>query len=434
MSAFSNTQIQRILDSFSVGTLLNLEHKDISRPDKTIDAEAIVVETTHDNYLLFGLPHIENKVSQSDVLDILARKFNITICTFMKTDQKLQITHQFDHYWFLVKPNQELTESEVQDKLSQLRNVDVATEMGYGGVLFVNIGNLIQLYSNEFWEIKLGEKKLADRWSTNADLVKQLGPHTIESISFVEGTKQTHIKLSTGHVLVIYRQDELRTWEINHNQERYSIILLGTGKFLITDYKPKEETHPKNSKHQLLDPAIKQFYKEDIPLSSTIVSKLLKQIVGTKIGGVFQHSAIGFTIDMSSTWRFSVYCNWRLVDDKGKSSVDSTTNRFAFMDSLLKLLIGVEVKELIFSENLRETQLVFNNGLLLLLPKEKRHHLWTISNHTEGYHIDALGDGTFRHTILVPDELKDKYRYTGKGSNFTDILYALDLYRKWVQP
>ena len=502
MATFSQEQLQRILDSFSVGTLRSFEdlEKDLSFKRKTKlsaktlkslpflaisyaskvpywlekykdaddwnfrelskelakqnliwheeDFEGLVfqIETTHNNYLLFGFNKNGNSVLQSDVLALLKKEFDTSISTFLSTDQDLQVTHKFDYHWFLIKTNQELKESEVLEKLSKLHGQNIVIEVGYGGVLFADIGDLeprkyqphrvkgtYRLYSDEFWELKLNDKKLADRWGKNAGLIEQLGTHSIESISFTKNAKQTHIKLSTGHELILHRKEDLRTWEIDNNKEKYSIILLGTGKFIIRDHTPWKETPIKKRKKHKSYPITKQFYKEDLPLSPDIVKKLFSQIHGSKIEGIFEYSGVSFTMDMTGGWRFSVNCNWQLIDAEGKTLVSSTTNRFTFLDSLIKLLIGVEVEEMTFSDNLGETRLLLKNGLQLVLPKEKRYHLWTMFNNIEDYHIDAQGDGTFSHIILVPDKLKDKYFYAEKGSEFANVLYALDLYRKWVQ-
>src|SRR3989344_6774947 len=189
MVRFSQEQLQRILDSFSVGTLRSFERleKDLSFKKKTklsakklkslpflamsyatkvphwlekykdaddwnfqelskeiakqniiwhvedFDGLVFQVETTHDNYLLFGFNKNGNGVLQTDVLASLRKEFNISICTFLNTDQNLLVTHKFDYHWFLIKPNQELKESEILERLSKLHSQDIVIEVGYGG-------------------------------------------------------------------------------------------------------------------------------------------------------------------------------------------------------------------------------------------------------------------------------------------------------------
>lgn len=342
--------------------------------------------------------------------------------------------------------SQELKEPEVLKRLAILHNQDLVIEVGYGGVLFVEIGDLkprkyqpqrvkgtYRLYSDEYWELKLTGQRVTDRWSKNANLAEELGSNSIESISFIKGAKQTCIKLATGHELILHRKEELTTWIIDNDKERHSIILLGSGKFIIRDCTPWRETPIKKRKKHKSDPIAKQFYKEDLPLSPDIVNKILSQIHGSKIEDVFENSGVSFAMDMTGGWRFNANCNWQLIDAQGKTLVDSTTNRFAFIDKLLQLLVGAEVEEINFSDNLSETWLILRNGLKLLLPQEKRYQLWSMFNAVEGYHIDARGDGTFSHVILVPDRLKNKYFYSERGPEFANVLYALDLYREWVR-
>lgn len=501
MIVFSQEQLQVILDSFSVGTVRGFESldKELSFQRKTkLSAHTLMslpflamsyaskvphwlekyknaedwnfhelskelskqnliwheesfkgivfqIETTHDNYLLFGFSDNGNSVLESNIRALLKKEFNITICTFLNTDQHSLVTHKFDFHWYLIKPNQELQEADVLHKLSDIRNQEIVIEVGYGGVLFAEIGDLeprkyqprlvkgdFRFYCDEFWEVRLKGKKLADRWSKNAGLIEELGHCTLETISFSNNHKRTHFKLSTEHELVIHLKEELRAWEIDSNKEKYSIILLGTGKFIMRDYKPWKETPIKKRKKHKSNSIAKQFYKEDLALSPEIVKKLFQQLKGTKVEEIFQHSGVSFTMDFSGGWRFSINCNWQLVNKQKRILIDSNNQRFAFMDGLLKHLKGIELKEFIFSDNLEETRLIFTNGLELILPKEKRYHLWTMFNQVENYHIDAQGDGTFSHIILVPDRLKDKYLCNEKSSEFANVLYALDLYRKWV--
>jgi len=50
----------------------------------------------------------------------------------------------------------------------------------------------------------------------------------------------------------------------------------------------------------------------------------------------------------------------------------------------------------------------------------------------KSYHISAYRNQELTHIITVPDNLKEKYFYSKKGSYFANSIYALDLYREYL--
>jgi hypothetical protein len=459
--AFTHPQLQRVLDAFSVGTLRKFELRDQplawSRkikvtPETSLGqandfaGQVFRVETTHDTYWLFGFSENGNNLSEADVGQILETEFETSFATIFKTTSNLFTTHKFDHHWWLVLPHQNLSDSEVTQKLSLLNNQPIAIEVGYGGMLFAEIGNLqprkyqphrwsgsFRLYSNEFWEVRLAGKKITDRWSETADLLEKLNSPILERITFSSRNKRTHFHLSTGHELIIHRQESLRSWEIDSNLEKWAVLLLGTGHFILRDYLPTKETRIKKRRQSVADPIGDEFYKEDLPISPDLVKKIFRSLQGSEVLNIDQYSGISFSLDLGGKRRFSVNCHWRLENKTGQTVLNSHDQAFTFMDELLAHLKGTTIEELTFTKGLDETKMVFASGLTLILPKEKRYTLWTMFNSYEGYYVDARGDGTLTHIIIVPNHLQEHYSYVEKGSKLASVLYALDLYRKWVK-
>jgi hypothetical protein len=126
--------------------------------------------------------------------------------------------------------NRTITVKEAQKILNSLVNQDIFLSCGYGGVMFVEIGNITnhpfeyqegksitrkygecRLFCDETWSFSNGSNVSIDRWTSSSfetdELFKSLGVQKLEKIEIVNDFEETRFHISGGYTLTIIKDD-----------------------------------------------------------------------------------------------------------------------------------------------------------------------------------------------------------------------------------
>ena len=453
---------QRIVDSFSAGKVISCEF--IKKPLK-IKAEIVnpitgktdklsgwlslfELRTNHDQFILVGTT--PNILDQTNLEKYLQAELNITNFEYISTSNKILITHKNDLHWYLLQPYKTLNRLATIKKISQLiLNQKIHFIIGYGGVLFIEIGKLLKpritwgsgepyretnFFVDEWWEIWEGKKKVASRFQDKAaDIyIDKLNGQIIDDFVVTPSGQKTIIKIGKYN-LIIYRTEELTTWDLTHRIQNYRLTLTGRKQFQIKDniFEPPKKIKKRSDLFKLT--VFDQFYKEFLPISHGNVRKILKSLIGAKIIEIRENTGISFCLELAGNddWLISIDSSWQLYQN-AKIILSSESHRFVFMEQLSSLLISNKITSLDFKKNLKETTFNFGGHLTLKVAKGKKLTSWTIFNRSKGIHLDVNSDSNFEHIIIYPDELKEKYLANKYGSKLANCLYALDFYRSLI--
>lgn len=335
-------------------------------------------------------------------------------------------------------------------KIAQfITNQKIHLIIGYGGVLFIEIGKELipritwgsgepyretNFFVDEWWEIWEGKKKVASRFEdqTADKYINQLNSQVIDDFVVTPSYQKTIFRIGK-YDLIVFRTEELTTWDFTHRIQNYRITLTNRKQFQIKEYVFEEPKIIKKRSDLFKPTVFDQFYKEFLPISHDNVQKILKPLVGSQITEVRENTGISFCLELKGEedWLISVDVNWVLYQDN-KQILSSESHRFVFIEQLSQLLISKNITRLNFSDDLKQTTFGFADNLVLKVTKNKKLTSWTIFNRLKEIHIDANSDGNFEHIISCPDELKEKYLANKYGRKFASCLYALDFYRSLV--
>lgn len=358
-----------------------------------------------------------------------------------------------------------ITLNQVETYLKELIGKETLLDMGYGGVLFLKIGDLkkktgfnaygrefiyvegkYSLFSDENWQVLHKGNLFIDRWKTSrlgvSPKINKL--KNLKIINFQILEDKTIITLEKDYQVIISQDKSLRTWSVSFIDEGFSIGAEISGGFYKSPYEPLEYKKPsakkianRNKQRKLDDdPAFKSMYKEDMPIAPHHVRALVIDLVGTKVSSVEEDSGDTFRIGLNDRdWVISINDSWQL-EQAGKIIADSVKDKFNFVKAISQVLKNKKIISFDFDDDLNKTTIRLNSEAVLTITKTRDMHgeisLWTIYNRKKSYHISAYRNQELTHIITVPENLKEKYFYNKKGSSFASSMYALDFYREYL--
>ena len=456
------TDSQKIADFFSIGTIVSskpvedpLKIKTVRKNPLTKKDEALTgrlslfhLQTNRGRYILVGIT--PNTLNQYDLKKRLRERFRLTRFEFLGSHKDIPLTHKNDLHWYLFQPFKILNREKAIGKIAKLiRNQEIRIQIGYGGVLFIELGKPLkpkvawasdelyremEFFVDEKWEIWDKDKKVASRFEDEAadKYVDKINGKIVTDFNVQPSCKKTFITLG-NYSLVIYQTEELTTWDFSHRVQNFRITLTGRKQFRINDYlfERPEQTTKKHRSFQLT--VFDQFYKENTPISHGNVRKLIEPMIGSIVKEVMENTGIAFCLLLknSDSWLLGVNIDWEL-HRKNKPILSSRSHRFAYAQQLTKYLLSKKLTSLHFSKSLDETILTFDDDLRLIVRMGKKPQLWTIFNQDKDYHLNALNTGKFEHIIICPGHLRKQYLEPQYGEKFASSLYALDLYRDLI--
>ena len=328
-------------------------------------------------------------------------------------------------------------------------NQPIEINIGYGGVIFVEIGEKLKpaenwgsgvayrqmyFFVDEMWEIQHKGITIISRFGEQEDktvenALEEIANKKITNFSISDSFKETIFEFG-DYKLIIKQTEELETWDFYHRTENLHFTLTGKKKLVSTKYvfeKPKKYKPKKRKKTDFDD-----FYKEDLPLSQENAEKLLHPLIGFVTHQVREYTAVAFTLESKDeAMLISIDSDWQLLH-KNKEVLSSKTHRYNFTEKLTKYLQGKRIEALSLNADELSMVIKFGDQFKLNVEKSKRYSLWTVFNRLKGYHVSADANGNFDHIIICPEKLKEKYFAEKHGTAVANCLYALDLYRELI--
>lgn len=454
--------IQRIIDAFSIGKLKHFSAigEEIPVVDEQIDSltekpityrgalQLYEVTTFHGNFILIKKSGFILR-SLNQLSPYLKQYLDLTHFTFLETYGGVECTHKDDMHWYLIQSFKKLNFDDTTQQIKNLINgQEIQLEVGYGGVLYIEIGQPLKplvtkgrggvyremvFFCDEQWEIWHKGQKVTSRFEdeTIDQHVNQVNGKQISDFSIQPSYSKTFIEVGE-YVVVLKRIEEFVTWYFTHRLHSFEIRLMGQKELRLYDSR-FEKPSKKRVKFKREATDFDQFYKEDLRLSGDNVRKLLVNANGAIIEEIRPNTGVEFNLAVKNTdeWLFCINSDWELY----KSATllcSSTSHRFAYEEILTKYLLGRKIISFLFNQDLKESVLTLDNDLKIVVKKGKKYSVWTVFNLSRGYHISALRDTKFTHIILCPDHLLAKYLAPKYGSQLAHALYALDLYREFL--
>ncbi|MBP7875837.1 hypothetical protein KA012_02480 [Candidatus Woesebacteria bacterium] len=451
------TDFQRLADSFSVGTVTSCKAigKPISisnyvlnpvvgkRETATGLLSLYTLHTTKGFFVLAGATPLA--IDDAVLKQQLKSHLDLTYFEYLPTQDKLKLTHKNDLYWYLIQPYKLLDREKAIEQLESLTvGQPIAASLGYGGVLFIEIGEALEpvlengmqqpyrkigMFVEEWWELRHQGKTIATRFDDTPaeEYFEQIAGKKIGSFTISPDCKKTSITVGE-YTIVIPQTEQLVTWSLSHRTQGFEIHLTGTKRFKIKNYffqRPGRsgENHPTRPE-TLFD----QFYREDLPISQDNVNKLMQPMLGGVVQEVREMSGVDFCLELSGKekWLLSVDSEWSLSRGE-KSILSSKSHRFVFLEPLTKYLLQKKLTNILLQKE--GTTFTFGTSLHLVIKQQKTLRLWWCLNRSKNISISARGNGTFEHVLWCPPELQEKYLQSKYGSTAADLLYSLEVYR-----
>lgn len=242
-----------------------------------------------------------------------------------------------------------VTAQETKQKIyDSVINQPIEIDIGYGGVLFVEIGKKLKpaeswgsgvayrqmyFFVDEIWEIHHKDKKVLERFGDEDEakvekVLKAIASKKISNFSISDFYETTTITIG-DYKLIIKQTEELETWNFYHRTESFCFTLTGRKELISREYvfeKPKKYK-PKQRKKTDFD----SFYKENLPLSQSNAKLLLKPLIGFVAHQLREYSAIAFTLESKDgALLISVGSDWQLLKDN-KEVLLSKKHRYNFI-------------------------------------------------------------------------------------------------------
>lgn len=355
--------------------------------------------------------------------------------------------------------------------LDKLANKEIYLSCGYGGVLFVEIGNIqakdtapkrgdYRLFCDETWTFSDGKDVNIDRWASSSretdDLFESLGVRKLERVEVVNNFEKTLFHLSGGYVLAIIRDDSIETFSIEFLPEKKKLTVFGNGKTELKDYEEdlsylKEiDPYPPKTKTVAVD---RSFLRDQAPdqlsTSYTKAREFVEPILNKKIQAIKIDSGTRFTLCLGAdyrkilskkdqkSWHKSLH-RWSLSIDElwilkkeNKVVLDVRQERFHFRKKLTSFIENEQILEIKFDEKGFKMQLRFSNNYSLELLEANRYSQWYLHDFLTGLSVGSDLDPGLVYRIGSPIHLLNEFQ-TG-DIHLDAILYELKFYRDYFK-
>lgn len=373
--------------------------------------------------------------------------------------------------------NTKISAIDAQKILDTLVNKDIYLSCGYSGVMFVEIGNIVdhhyeceqgkrstrkygdyRLFCDENWSFSNGKDTQIDRWTSSSretdDLFESLGVCKLEKIEVINNFEKIIFYISEGHTFTIIRDDSIDTFSIVLIPEKKKLTVFGNGDIEFKDYEEdkgylkKGKPRPKRTEAISVDRSFLRNQMPDLlPVSFKKTNEFIQPILNQEIRAIEINSGTCFTLcfgddcrkifskeDQKSwhnpTYRWSLTIDelWVLRKDE-KVSLDVRKKRFYFEEKLVSFLKNKQILEINFDKKGVETQIIFSDEYTLRVLETNRFSKWYLHDFLTGFSVGSYRDQGLVYRISSPIHLSNKYQ-TG-DVHLDAILYELKFYRDY---
>jgi hypothetical protein len=352
--------------------------------------------------------------------------------------------------------NTSISVTEAQSVLNSLTNKDIFLSCGYGGVMFVEIGNLIdyhfehikgspttrkygeyQLFCDENWTFSDSSGKRIDRWTSSSfetdSLFDSIGVQKLEQIEIINGFERTIFHISSGFTFTIHRDDAIDTFSLSLIPEKKRLRVFGNGNIKFEEYED-DRSYLKEIK-----PRPKR--TETISVSKEFIQPTINQ----KIASIEVRSGTCFSINLGDDCRRllskedqAIWINplhrWSLSIDEvwvlkhGEDIVlDVRKERFHFKEKLISHLKDKLIIKITFDENGAGTKIIFSDGYTLVVLETSRYSRWDMHDVITGFTVGSYRGQGLVYRVSPPIPVRNKYNTDDVHLN--SILFELQFYR-----
>jgi len=365
--------------------------------------------------------------------------------------------------------------TEAQKILNSLVNKDIFLSCGYGGVMFVEIGNIVdhdfeyeegkhttrkygqyRLFCDENWSFSDGKNTRIDRWKNSSfetdELFESLGVRKLEKIEIMSGFKKTIFHISGGYTFTIVRDDSIDTFSLILSPEKKKLTIFGDGRIELREYEDdrsnlkKPKPRPKPTEAVSVDRSFLRNQMADLlPLSFEKAQEFIQLLFNQEIQAIEVSSGTRFSLrfgedcrqllskEDQKIWETPLF-RWSLSIDevwvlkKGKEIVlDIRKERFHFEEKLVALLKNKHLMKIAFDKNGAKAEILLSGDYTLVVLETSRYSRWDMHDFKTGFTIGSYRDKNLVYRISSPIHVLNEYN-TG-DIHLDAILYEIKFYR-----
>lgn len=371
--------------------------------------------------------------------------------------------------------NTSISVTQAQRVLDSLADKDIFLSCGYGGVMFVEIGNIVdyhfehvegspttrkygqyRLFCDENWSFSDGNTTQIHRWTSSSfetdSLFDSLGVQKLEKIEIINGFERTVFHISGGYTFTIHRDDAIHTFSLNLIPEKKRLTVFGNGNIEFDDYEDdrsylkKSKPRPKSTETLLVDRNFLRDQKADLlPISLEKAQEFILPILHQKIQNIEVRSGTSFALtfgddcrkllskEQQKIWlnpqhRWSLAIDEEWVLKRGEDIVlDVRKERFHFKEKLTLILKGKLITDIVFDENGSGTKIMFSDDYSLAVLETGRYSQWDIHDFKTGFTVGSYRDQGLVYRVSSPIHVLNKYNTD--DVHLDSILFELQFYR-----
>lgn len=360
--------------------------------------------------------------------------------------------------------NTKINITQAQDLLNTLVHKDISLSCGYGGVMFVEIGNIIshefeyeegkkttrkfgdyRLFCDENWNFCDGKDINIDRFTSSSkevdDLFESLGTQKIEKIEVINNFEKTIFYISGGYKFTILKDDAIDTFSISMIPENKKLAVFGNGEIELKDYVEdkwylkEKKPRPARTDTVTIDRGFLREQSADLlPLSLQKAKEFINIVLNKKVTEITVDSGTRFTMSIEDETNklgkinLSIDDLWLLKKEK-EILIDVSVERFKFENNLKNLILNKKILDIKFEDNGNNLTIIFEDNLSLTILETNRYSRWSMHNFSTGIMIYSIKNEGLEYRISSPAHLSNKYK-TG-DIHLDAILYELEFYRNY---
>jgi len=373
--------------------------------------------------------------------------------------------------------NRTISVKEAQRILDSLTNKDIFLSCGYGGVMFIEIGNIVdyhfehvegnpttrkygkyRLFCDENWSFSDSCTTQIHRWTSSSfetdELFESLGVKKLEKVEIVNDFEETRFYISGGYIFTIIRDDSIDTFSIELIPDKKKLTVFGNGNIEYTDYEEnlsymkKGKPHPKRTETISID---RSFLRNQMPdilkLSYEKAQEFIFPLFNQKIQSIEVNSATRFSLSFGEDckklfskkdqedwstplyrWSLSINEVWVLKKNK-EIILDVRKEKFHFEEKLIYLLRGKYLVDIVFDKNGAKTEIQLSDDYTFVVLEADRYSRWDIHDFKTGFSVGSYRDEGLIYRISSPSYVMDEFK-TG-DVHLDAILYETKFYRDY---
>jgi hypothetical protein len=373
--------------------------------------------------------------------------------------------------------NKTISVKEAQKILNSLVSRDIFLSCGYGGVMFVEIGNVTnhtfeyeegksitrkygecRLFCDENWSFHDDKDSRIDRWTSSSfetdELFESLGVRKLEKVEIFNEFEETRFHISGGYTFTIIKDDSIDTFSVVFIPDKKKLTVFGNGNIEYADYEEdlsymkKGKPRLKPTKSISIDRTFLRNQMPDVlPLSYQKAQEFITPLFNQKIQSIEVTTATRFSLNFGEDcrklllkenqktwktpmfrWSLSVDENWVLKKNK-KVILDVCEEKFHFEEKLTSLIRDRYFVDITFDKNGAKTKIQLSDGYTLVILETGRYSRWDIHDFKTGFTVGSYRDEGLIYRISSPIHATDKFK-TG-DVHLDAILYEMKFYRDY---